>query len=114
VSAPAAADVQDATPHVDAARAYAGRPFVRVDVPGHGGDAVAQPELAEVLGEHVLALDLPPSASTADVARELGRPQPSERGVPQRRSAAGAAHAGAIALAAARAHSANGVHTTSG
>jgi len=76
VSAPAAADVQDATPHVDAARAYAGRPFVRVDVPGHGGDADAQPELAEVLGEHVLALDLPPLVDGID---EGPRPPPLQR-----------------------------------
>ena len=33
---------QWATPYADAVRAYAHRPFVRLDVPGHGGDVVAQ------------------------------------------------------------------------
>ena len=34
---------QRATPYADA---DAGTPFVRTDVPAHGGDGVAQPELA--------------------------------------------------------------------
>src|SRR6478672_5254050 len=57
---------QSATPYADAVRAYAGRPYVRLDVPGHAGDAVAQPELAEVLGSHVLGLDVPPLVSGID------------------------------------------------
>jgi lysine decarboxylase len=35
-------------------------------VPGHGGDAVAQPELADLLGEQVLALDVPPLVEGID------------------------------------------------
>ena len=73
---PAGADSQSATPYADAVRAYAGRPFVRLDVPGHGGDAVAQPELAEVLGERVLALDLPPLVNGVD---QGDRPTPLQR-----------------------------------
>ena len=33
---------------------------MRLDVPGHSGSAVAQPELAELFGERLLELDLPP------------------------------------------------------
>jgi lysine decarboxylase len=47
-------------------RSYARQPFVRLDVPGHGGDSVAQPELADVLGEGVLALDVPPLVEGID------------------------------------------------
>src|SRR4051794_1697792 len=65
-----------ATPYADAVRAYAGVPCVRLDVPGHGGDAVAQPELAAVLGEHVLALDVPPLVSGID---QGPRPTPLQR-----------------------------------
>ena len=36
------------------------RPFVRLDVPGNGGDSHGQPELADVHGERVLGLDVPP------------------------------------------------------
>ncbi len=60
------AAAQTQTPYADAVRAYARGPFVRLDVPGHGGDAVAQPELAAVLGEHVLALDVPPLVNGID------------------------------------------------
>ena len=67
---------QSATPYADAVRAYAGRSFVRLDVPGHGGDGVAQPELADVLGERVLALDLPPLVSGID---QGPRPAPLQR-----------------------------------
>jgi arginine decarboxylase len=71
-----ASDAQSATPYADAVRAYAGRPFVRLDVPGHGGDAVAQPELAEVLGERVLGLDVPPLVDGID---QGPRPTPLQR-----------------------------------
>ncbi|HEY2592615.1 MAG TPA: amino acid decarboxylase, partial [Chloroflexota bacterium] len=73
---PQAADKQSATPYADAVRAYAGRPFVRLDVPGHGGDAVAQPELADVLGERALALDVPPLVEGIDQGL---RPTPLQR-----------------------------------
>jgi lysine decarboxylase len=59
-------DAQSATPYADAVRSYARQPFVRLDVPGHGGDSVAQPELAEVLGDRVLALDVPPLVEGID------------------------------------------------
>ena len=71
-----AADAQSATPYADAVRTYADRPFVRLDVPGHGGDGVAQPELAEALGERVLALDVPPLVEGID---QGPRPTPLQR-----------------------------------
>ena len=67
---------QSATPYADAVQSYASRPFVRLDVPGHGGDAVAQPELAEVLGERVLGLDVPPLVNGID---QGPRPTPLQR-----------------------------------
>ena len=67
---------QSDTPYADAVRAYAARPFIRLDVPGHGGDAVTQPELADVLGEHVLGLDVPPLVSEID---QGVRPTPLQR-----------------------------------
>ncbi|HEY2595886.1 MAG TPA: amino acid decarboxylase, partial [Chloroflexota bacterium] len=72
----AASDPQSATPYADAVHAYAGRPFVRLDVPGHGGDALAQPELVEVVGERVLALDVPPLVDGID---QGPRPTPLQR-----------------------------------
>ena len=86
IAGEAATARQSETPYADAVRAYAGRSFVRLDVPGHGGDAVAQPELADVLGEHVLALDVPPlvggidQGPTADAASALGAGSPPKRG----------------------------------
>ncbi len=67
---------QSATPYADAVGAYARRPFVRLDVPGHGGGSVAQPELAEVLGEHILDLDVPPLVDGID---QGPRPTPLQR-----------------------------------
>ena len=67
---------QSETPYAEAVRSYAGKSFVRLDVPGHGGDGVAQPELADVLGEHVLALDVPPLVSGID---QGPRPTPLQR-----------------------------------
>ena len=72
----AARAAQSATPYADAVRAYARRPFVRLDVPGHGGDSVAQPELAEVLGDPVLGLDVPPLVNGID---QGPRPTPLQR-----------------------------------
>jgi lysine decarboxylase len=71
---PLASDAQTATPYTDAVRAYARAPFVRLDVPGHGG--VAQPELADVLGESALALDVPPLVAGID---QGPRPTPLQR-----------------------------------
>ena len=68
---------QSATPYADAVRAYARRPFVRLDVPGHCGDAVAQPELADLLGERVLALDVPPLVNGIDQGLRPTPLQPS-------------------------------------
>ena len=67
---------QSVTPYADAVRAYEGSDFVRLDVPGHGGDAVAQPELAALLGERILGLDLPPLVSGID---QGPRPTPLQR-----------------------------------
>jgi hypothetical protein len=59
-------------------RSYASRLLVRLDVPGHGGDAVAQPELAAVLGENVLGLDVPPlTAPRAGEDRLTREPDPA-------------------------------------
>ena len=53
-------------PYTEAIRRYAETDFVRLDVPGHCGSAAAQPELAEVFGEQVLRLDLPPLVDGID------------------------------------------------
>jgi len=74
---PSGADAgQSATPYADAVRAYARQPFVRLDVAGHCGDAVAQPELADLLGERVLSLDVPPLVNGID---QGPRPTPLQR-----------------------------------
>jgi arginine decarboxylase len=57
---------QSQTPYTDAIREYADIDYVRLDVPGHCGSALAQPELAELLGERVLKLDLPPLVDGID------------------------------------------------
>ena len=54
------------TPYTDAIRRYADIDYVRLDVPGHSGSAVAQPELAELFGERLLELDLPPLVDGID------------------------------------------------
>jgi arginine decarboxylase len=77
-------DAQLATPYADAVRAYAARPYVRLDVPGHAAQASAQPELAAVFGEDLLRMDLPPLVDGIDNGA-----QPT----PKRRSAALAAQA---------------------
>src|SRR3954451_6742944 len=69
-------DAQTATPYTDAVRAYADCDVVRLDVPGHAGDGVAQPELAGVLGERVLSLDVPPLVDGIDHGP---RPTPMQR-----------------------------------
>ncbi|GAS86053.1 aminotransferase class I/II-fold pyridoxal phosphate-dependent enzyme [Mycolicibacterium brisbanense] len=53
-------------PYTDAIRRYADLDYVRLDVPGHCGSALAQPELAELFGERVLQLDLPPLVDGID------------------------------------------------
>jgi lysine decarboxylase len=65
---------QHATPYADAVRAYAARPYVRLDVPGHAAQAQAQPELAAVFGEELLRLDLPPLVDGVDQG-----PQPTPK-----------------------------------
>jgi arginine decarboxylase len=57
---------QEDLPYVDAVRAYAAKDFLRLDVPGHTGSAATQPELAELFGESVLALDVPPLVDGID------------------------------------------------
>ena len=81
-------DEQAATPYADAVQAYAKFPFVRLDVPGHSGDGIAQPELAAVLGEGVLRLDLPPLVEGIDQGE---RPTPMQRSA-QLAAAAWGAH----------------------
>ncbi len=57
---------QSETPYTDAIRRYADIDYVRLDVPGHSGSALAQPELSELFGERVLKLDLPPLVDGID------------------------------------------------
>lgn len=57
---------QRETPYTDAVRAYADRPMVRIDVPGHAGQGLAQPELAALFGEDLLRLDVPPLVDGVD------------------------------------------------
>ena len=57
---------QEDVPYVNAVRAYASKDFLRLDVPGHTGSAVTQPELADMFGESVLALDVPPLVDGID------------------------------------------------
>jgi arginine decarboxylase len=57
---------QSQTPYTDAIVGYAEIDYVRLDVPGHSGSALAQPELAELFGEGVLKLDLPPLVDGID------------------------------------------------
>ena len=57
---------QEDLPYVNAVRAYASKEFLRLDVPGHTGSAATQPELADMFGESVLALDVPPLVDGID------------------------------------------------
>ena len=57
---------QEDMPYVNAVRAYAARDFLRLDVPGHTGSAATQPELSNLFGESVLALDVPPLVDGID------------------------------------------------
>ena len=57
---------QSETPYTDAIRRYADIDYVRLDVPGHSGSALAQPELSELFGERVLKIDLPPLVDGID------------------------------------------------
>lgn len=57
---------QASTPYADAVNEYADTDYVRLDVPGHGGATLAQPELARVFGERLLKLDLPPLVDGID------------------------------------------------
>jgi arginine decarboxylase len=70
---------QAATPYADAVAAYSERPFVRLDVPGHGGSSLAQPELAALFGESVLRLDVPPLVNGIDQGPSLTPLQQSAR-----------------------------------
>jgi arginine decarboxylase len=47
-------------PYTAAVRRYADIDYARLVIPGHGGSVLAQPELAKLLGERVLELDLAP------------------------------------------------------
>jgi len=57
---------QEDMPYVEAVRAYAARDFLRLDVPGHTGSPATQPELSNLFGESVLALDVPPLVDGID------------------------------------------------
>src|SRR4029453_1644309 len=57
---------QEDLPYVNAVRAYASKEFLRLPVPGHTGSAATQPELADMFGESVLALDVPPLVDGID------------------------------------------------
>lgn len=51
---------QWAMPYCAAIQAYSEVDYLRLVVPGHGGSILAQPELADLLGEQVLELDVAP------------------------------------------------------
>src|SRR5256714_3570990 len=73
---PRAAAGQEATPSLDALRAYAARDPGRFHVPGHKGGAGADPELVEAFGERALSLDIPALTPGIDVGPE---PTPFQR-----------------------------------
>ena len=73
---PAGAPTQADTPYADAVRAYAAAGHVRLDVPGHSGQARHHPELAEMFGEQVLRLDVPPLTDGIDTG---AAPTPMEQ-----------------------------------
>ncbi len=50
---------QDATPYLDALRAYAARDPARLHVPGHKGGAGADPAMMQAIGAPALSLDIP-------------------------------------------------------
>jgi lysine decarboxylase len=71
-----AAAGQEATPYLDALRAYAARDPGRLHVPGHKGGPGADPELVEAIGERALSLDIPALTPGIDVGAE---PTPFQR-----------------------------------
>jgi arginine decarboxylase len=67
---------QDATPYLDALRAYAERDPGRLHVPGHKGGPGADPSLVEAIGESALELDIPALTPGIDTGPE---PTPFQR-----------------------------------
>lgn len=67
---------QDATPYVDALLAYAERDPGRFHIPGHKGEAGADPALRDLVGSEGLAHDLPALIEGIDVGPH---PTPFER-----------------------------------
>jgi lysine decarboxylase len=57
---------QHAAPYADALRAHATNDWVRLDVPGHQAQSLAQPGLADLVGTDVMALDVPPLTDGID------------------------------------------------
>jgi arginine decarboxylase len=67
---------QEATPYLDALRAYAERDPGRLHVPGHKGGPGADPSLVEAIGESALELDIPALTPGIDTGPE---PTPFQR-----------------------------------
>ena len=57
---------QTRAPYADALQAYAESDRVRLNVPGHQASPTAQPGLADLLGQRVLDLDIPPLTDGID------------------------------------------------
>jgi arginine decarboxylase len=57
---------QQATPYATALAAYASADRVRMNVPGHQAQPVGQPGLADLFGEKLMALDVPPLVDGLD------------------------------------------------
>src|SRR5256714_982997 len=72
----AAVPGQEATPYLDALRAYAERDPGRLHVPGHKGGEGADPGLVEAIGAPALELDIPALTPGIDVGPE---PTPFQR-----------------------------------
>lgn len=62
---------QARAPYAEALQAYAGRPWVRLNVPGHQADATTHPGLADLIGPAALAVDIPMLTEGVDLP---GRP----------------------------------------
>ena len=61
---------QSQAPYADALRAYGEGDWLRLHVPGHGGDASGPGSIAEWFGDRVAQLDVPPLIEGVDVGPE--------------------------------------------
>ncbi|MDF3312840.1 aminotransferase class V-fold PLP-dependent enzyme [Rhodococcus sp. T2V] len=66
------------TPYADVLAAYAAEEHVRLNVPGHGADPIAAPQLTAYFGERILRLDVPPLLPGLDMGTDNGLQQARE------------------------------------